>query len=69
MAQQLLDEILEAARALPIEPPAPDEGDIPTFQDAVEAWLQYLEVDRRREYGTLRDARNVAKAEFLPWFG
>jgi integrase len=69
MAQKALDEILEEARELRVElPPTPD-SDIPTFGDAVEAWLQYLEVEKRREYGTLRDARNVAKAEFVPWFG
>jgi integrase len=71
MAEEALEGLLDGARvalasmAVESEP----EPDGPTFGDAVDAWLEYLEVEKRREYGTLRDARNVANAEFLPWFG
>jgi hypothetical protein len=59
MAEELLDEILEDARTPLIEPSAYIEpDDIPTFGDAVDGWLEYLEVERRRKYSTLRDARN-----------
>jgi len=71
MAEEALEALLDGARvalaSMAVE--AELEPDGPTFGDAVDAWLEYLEVEKRREYGTLRDARNVAKAEFLPWFG
>ena len=71
MAEEALEALLDGARvALASQPVEQDpEAQGPTFSDAVDAWLEYLEVEKRREYGTLRDARNVAKAEFLPWFG
>jgi integrase len=70
MAEELLDEILEDARTPLVVLPAKTEPDnIPTFGDAVDAWLEYLEVERRRKYSTLRDARNVTKANLLPRFG
>jgi integrase len=73
MAQALLDELLDDARALaPVEPtrePTPVEADVPTFGDAVDAWLTYLEVEKRRKKGTVVDARHVAHANLLPRFG
>jgi integrase len=70
-AQAALDALLDEARLaipdLPVEAPAVE--DVPTFGDAVAAWLEYLEVETRRKKSTLRDARNVARADLLPRFG
>ena len=41
----------------------------PTFGDAVDAWLTYLEVEKLRKKSTVQDARNVAQAKLLPRFG
>ena len=71
MAEAALEELLDEARlAIPETPieDAPAE-DLPTFGDAVEAWLEYLEVEKRRKHSTLRDARNVARGNLLPRFG
>jgi integrase len=67
--------ILEDARAAPrpraveafelSEPSAP----IPTFGDAVDAWLNYLRVEKRRKRSTLDDAKYVAEGHLLPRFG
>jgi integrase len=70
-AQAALDDLLDEVRlAIPDTPidDAPEE-DVPTFGDAVYAWLEYLEVEKRRKHSTLRDARNVAKGNLLPRFG
>jgi integrase len=73
MAEEALEAILEEARATPAEEPVRSSpapvDDIPTFGDAVDAWLAYLEVERRRKKGTVVDARNVAKGNLLPRFG
>jgi integrase len=73
MAQAILDEMLADARAAgPVEPipvPAPVTEKVPTFGDAIDAWLTYLEVEKRRKRGTLLDARNVARANLEPRFG
>ena len=71
MADAALEDLLDEARlAIPDAPL--DEGpteDVPTFGDAVDAWLEYLEVEKRRKHSTLRDARNVASGNLLPRFG
>jgi hypothetical protein len=71
-AEAALCEILDQARAAPLartpanaEPPRP----IPTFGDAVDAWLSYLRVEKRRKRSTLDDARYVAERHLLPRFG
>ena len=71
MAEAALEQLLDEARlAIPDAPL--DDGpaeDVPTFGDAVDAWLEYLEVEKRRKHSTLRDARNVARGNLLPRFG
>lgn len=71
MAETRLQELLGDARAAePVGPaavPAPEfADDIPTFGDA---WLEYLRVEKRRKESTIRDARNVARANLEPRFG
>jgi integrase len=72
MAEQALEEILDQARDARTRERAqvaePAEA-VPTFGDAVDAWLNYLEVEKRRKRGTIQDARNVARANLLPHFG
>ena len=71
MAEAALEELLDEARLAIPEAPI-DDGpaeDVPTFGDAVDAWLEYLEVEKRRKHSTLRDARNVARGNLLPRFG
>jgi integrase len=72
MAEQALEALLDEARIAQASEPVVDPEvavDAPTFGDAVEARLAYLEVEKRRKFSTLRDARNVAKANLLPRFG
>jgi integrase len=64
MADDALASILEDARRA-----APDEPAGPTFGEAVEAWLKYLEVEKQRKPSTLRDARNVARVRLVEHFG
>jgi integrase len=70
-AEEQLHAILEATRRAPrktrvVEEPA---DRIPTFGDAIDMWLTYLEKEKRRKASTLQDARNVANAYLLPHFG
>jgi integrase len=73
MAEEALADILEEAREAPalerVETKRPPVEAAPTFGDAVAQWLDYLEFEKRRKAGTLQDARNVARAYFLPRFG
>jgi hypothetical protein len=72
LAQDALDALLGAARRTPLVAPAPAEASdrlIPTFGDAVEQWLRYLTLEKRRKESTVRDARNVARANLLGYFG
>ncbi len=71
MADAALEALLDEARLVIPEAPL-DDGpaeDVPTFGNAVDAWLEYLEVEKRRKHSTLRDARNVARGNLLPRFG
>jgi hypothetical protein len=43
--------------------------DIVTFRQAVTAWLDYIEHDRKRRPSTVRDYRNTARALLVPAFG
>jgi len=65
--------LLSAAREAPLKPrleTVPTERPAtPTFGDAIEAWLTYLRVEKRRKHSTIRDARNAARAYLLPHFG
>jgi integrase len=71
-AEEALAAILDDAMAAPLER-APDSAaaaePAPTFGDAVDLWLNYLEVEKRRKRSTVDDARNVARAYLLPRFG
>jgi integrase len=70
MAEKRLAAILEDEQARRAERPAPVEtSPIPTFGDAVEAWLVYLRVEKQRKPSTLRDARNAAYLYLVPHFG
>jgi integrase len=73
MAEALLDELLADARASEAVEPAPAvapvDDNIPTFGDAITAWLEYLEIEKRRKKSTVQDARNVANANLIPRFG
>jgi integrase len=72
MAEDALATLLDEARTAPRRPrvlePEATAG-IPTFGDAIENWLTYLRVEKRRKTSTLQDARNVANAYLLPRFG
>jgi integrase len=64
--------ILDDARAAPLSRAVEDFGatePIPTFGDAVDAWLTYLRVEKRRKRSTLEDAKYVAERHLLPRFG
>ena len=68
-ADAALREILDQARAAPLARPGQDVEPaeaIPTFGDAVEAWLTYLRVEKRRKRSTLEDANYVAERHLLP---
>lgn len=73
MAEAKLEELLADARATaevePLAEPAESSEAAPTFGDAVEAWLKYLEVEKLRKKGTVQDAQNVAQSRLLPRFG
>lgn len=71
-AKDALTALLERARQAPriarvVEPVA--GPDIPTFGDAIEQWIKYLRVEKRRKASTVQDARNVANSTLLPRFG
>jgi integrase len=71
-AEERLAAILERARWVAPETPAPDGTAVrrlPTFGDAVEQWLTYLRDEKRRKPTTVQDARNAARAYLLPRFG
>jgi hypothetical protein len=68
----VLNAILEDARhAPPRMPPAATQTveAIPTFGDAVDQWLSYLRLEKRRKTATIRDAAYVAEGHLLPRFG
>lgn len=62
-AEDALATILEDARRA--RPPEPEGA---TLEAAVDAWLTYLKVEKRRKTSTLQDARNVARNKLLPHF-
>jgi integrase len=64
----LLEEIRNAPR-MPRVIEAAEQEAIPTFGDAVAAWLLYLRVEKRRKASTLQDARNVANGVLMPHLG
>jgi integrase len=64
MAEDVLATILEDSRRA-----APERPTGPTFREAVDAWLTYLEVEKQREVGTVQDARIVARGRLLVHFG
>lgn len=70
-ADDQLAALLEEVRAMP-RMPRVVEGEervkIPTFGDAIDAWLLYLRVEKRRKASTVQDARNVANSVLLPHF-
>src|SRR4051812_42752522 len=73
-AEALLQEILDDARATDAIKPAPTSApavvdDIPTFGDAGDAYLESLEVEKRRKKSTIQDARNVATGVLMARFG
>jgi integrase len=72
-AEDALATILDELRVAPRMARVVDEpevmSDVPTFGDAVENWLTYLRVEKRRKRSTLQDAKNVANADLLPRFG
>jgi integrase len=63
-AEDALAAILEDARRA--RPPEPEGA---TLEQAVDAWLTYLEVERKRKPSTLKDARSVARGRLLAHFG
>jgi integrase len=65
---RLLDELRTAPR-IPRVVPAEPSARIPTFGDAVDDWLAYLRVEKRRKRSTVQDAENVANADLIPRFG
>jgi integrase len=70
MAEEQLAAILEDELASIPESPAPvDTAPVPTFGEAVEAWLLYLRVERQRKPSTLRDARTAANRHLVSRFG
>ncbi len=67
-AQRALDEILADARR--VGPGARRRiGSQPTFADAAQEWLSYVEFDRKRRASTLRDYGHVVESALLPMFG
>ena len=46
----------------------PDPGDTVTFAYAADAWLRYVEHDRRRAPSTIRDYRNTVRRHLTPRF-
>ncbi len=67
-AQHALDEILADARR--VGPGARRRvGSQPTFADAAQEWLHYVEFDRKRRASTLRDYRHVVDNALEPMFG
>jgi integrase len=67
-----LRDILDNARAAPLSRGLHDvvlPQPTPTFGDAVDAWLTYLRVEKRRKRSTLEDAKYVAERHLLPRFG
>jgi integrase len=67
-AQRQLDAILAEARR--VGPGARRAvGAQPTFTDAADEWLRYVEVDRRRRPSTLRDYCHVVERALIPAFG
>ncbi|HZV75763.1 MAG TPA: tyrosine-type recombinase/integrase [Conexibacter sp.] len=71
-ADDALVALLEEIRAMPRMPrvvEAEERPTLPTFGDAVDAWLLYLRVEKRRKHSTVQDAKNVANAVLLPHFG
>jgi integrase len=67
-AQRALDEILAEARR--VGPGARRRiGSQPTFADAAQEWLRYVEFDRKRRASTLRDYRHVVENALQPMFG
>jgi integrase len=67
-AQHALDEILAEARR--VGPGARRRvGSQPTFADAAQEWLRYVEFDRKRRASTLRDYRHVVDNALEPMFG
>lgn len=71
-ADDALQAILEDARrqpptARPTQPPA--ERVSPTFGQAIDRWLNYLQVEQRRKRSTIQDARNTARCHLTPRFG
>jgi integrase len=60
-----LSHVARSPRSLTATSPEP----VLTFGDAVEQWLDYLRIEKRRKASTVQDARNTARAHLLPRFG
>ncbi|HET6449595.1 MAG TPA: tyrosine-type recombinase/integrase [Conexibacter sp.] len=72
VAEDKLARLLEQVRSAPRMPRVVESGPaarVPTFGDAVDDWLAYLRVEKRRKRSTVQDAENVANADLIPRFG
>ena len=70
-AEDRLARLLEEIRAAPRMPrvvEAQEQRTVPTFGDAIDAWLVYLRVEKRRKASTVQDAKNVANGVLIPHF-
>ena len=65
----LLEVVVRARPRVPRVVDAERRTDIPTFGDAIDAWLLYLRVEEAGKASTLQDAKNVANGVLLPYFG
>lgn len=68
-AADALRAILAGAPRVPREAGSGASLSVPTFNDAVQEWLRYVEHEKKRKPSTLRDYRNVARHDLLPRFG
>jgi integrase len=67
-AQVALEQLLAAERTQPVRRLRTDAG-VKTFGDAVEAWWEYVSVEKQLAPSTLRRYRGILDAHLLPEFG
>jgi hypothetical protein len=65
-AEAALRTILEDAPRIVIAPP---KGENMSFGECCDAYLRYIEQDRKREASTVADYRNVVRANLISHFG
>jgi len=67
-ANEALQAVLTDARRGELALPDPVR-DSRTYEEAVAEWLRYVEQDKDRSPGTVRDYRTTAKKLLIPYFG